>query len=185
MEHVFEALKIAITRGQKELPSEKYFWIYEKRLNELEQLTIRQEIKDYRNMGHQTPAIIGCKWDEKRNFLHHFLPTISGHTPQEDVELNTRLQQYFEFAANVWLEFAPGDLKEKFPRDFRFPVTVPLLFVGELPEELKGKPQLEVQVNSYDKSVASAEPASEGIPSGETAVTDPMERRCSSELESL
>ena len=61
VEHVFEALKTAITRGQKELPSEKYFWAYEKRLNELEELPIRQEIKDYRNMAHQTPAIIGCK----------------------------------------------------------------------------------------------------------------------------
>jgi hypothetical protein len=101
LEHVFEALRIAITRGKKELPGEKYFWTYEKRLNELEQPPIREEIKDYRNMGHQTPAIIGSKWDEKGGFLHHFLPTISGHTPQEEVEMNTRLQQYFEFAANV------------------------------------------------------------------------------------
>lgn len=155
LEHVFEALRIAITRGQKELPEEKYFWAYEQRLSEVEQIPLRQEIKDYRNMGHQTPAIIGSKWDGKETFLHHFLPTISGHTPQEDVEMNTRLQQYFEFAANVWLEFAPGNFKEKFPRDFRFPVTVPFLFSGDLPEELKGKPQLEVQVNSYDKSVRS------------------------------
>jgi hypothetical protein len=95
--------------------------------------------------------------------LHHFLPTISGHTPQEDVELNLRLQQYLSsLRTNVWLEFAPGDFKETFPRDFRFPVTVPLLFTGNLPEELKGKPQLEVQINSYDKSVTGAEPASEG-----------------------
>jgi hypothetical protein len=114
-------------------------------------------------MGHQTPALIGSKSDEKGDFLHHFFPTISGHTPQEEVEMNTRLQQYFEFAANVWLEFAPGDFKEKVPRDFRFPVTVPVLFAGDLPEELKGKPQLEVQVNSHDKSAGSIEPASEDI----------------------
>lgn len=90
-------------------------------------------------MGHQTPAIIGSKWDEKGRFLHHFLPTISGHTPEENVEMNTRLQQYFEFAANVWLEFAPGDFKEKFPRDFRFPVTVPFLFGGRAARGTKGK----------------------------------------------
>jgi hypothetical protein len=65
--------------------------------------------------------------------------------------MNTRLQQYFEFAPNVWIEFAPGDYKEKFPRDFRFPVTVPYLFAGELPKELKGVPQLEVCVQSYNR----------------------------------
>lgn len=154
LEHVFEALRIAITRGKKELPDEKYFWAYEKRLDELETLPLRQEIKDYRNMGHQSPAIIGNKWDEKGRFVHHFLPTISGHKPQEDVDMNTQLQQYFEFAANVWLEFAPGGFKEQFPRDFRFPVTIPFLFGGDLPDELKAKPQLEVQVISYDKQIA-------------------------------
>ena len=71
--------------------------------------------------------------------------------------MNTRLQQYFEFAPNVWIEFAPGDYKEKFPRDFRFPVTVPYLFAGELPQELKGVPQLEVSVESYDREKADAE----------------------------
>jgi hypothetical protein len=151
LEHVFEALRIAITRGQKELPEAEYFWSYEKRLAEIEQFTIRQEIRDYRNMGHQNPAIIGSKWDGEGQFLHHFLPTISGHQPKEDIEMNTRLQQYFEFATNVWLEFAPGDYKEKFPRDFQFPVTVPYLFTGELPKELKGVPQLEVHVESYDR----------------------------------
>jgi hypothetical protein len=154
LEHVFEALRIAITRGKKELPDEKYFWAYEKRLDELETLPLRQEIKDYRNMGHQTPAIIGNKWDEKGRFVHHFLPTISDHKPQEDVDMNTQLQQYFEFAANVWLEFAPGGFKEQFPRDFCFPVTIPFLFGGDLPDKLKAKPQLEVQVISYDKQIA-------------------------------
>lgn len=167
LEHVFEALKIAVTRGQKELPGEKYFWVYEKRLNELEQLALRQEIKDYRNIGHQNPAVIGSKWDEQGHFLYHFLPTISGHKPQEELEMNTRLQQYFEFAANVWLEFAPGDFKEKFPRDFRFPVTIPFLFGGELPEGLQGNPQLEVQVNSYDKSMGSADQIVARAPGGE------------------
>ena len=151
IEHVFEALRTAITRGQKALPEAKYFWAYEKRLDELEQLTIRQEIRDYRNIGHQNPAIIGSKWDGEGHFLHHFLPTIGGHQPKEDIEMNTRLQQYFEFATNVWLEFAPGDFKKKFPRDFRFPVTVPYLFAGELPNELNGVPQLEVHVESFDR----------------------------------
>ncbi|MGA2250894.1 hypothetical protein [Terracidiphilus sp.] len=120
-------------------------------------MPIRQEIKDYRNMGHQQPAIIGSKWSTDHRFLHHFLPTISGHTPQEDVEMTTRLNQYFEFAANVWLEFAPGDFKEKFPRDFQFPVTVSYLFGGELPMDLKGVPQLEVTVESYNKEKPKSE----------------------------
>jgi hypothetical protein len=157
LERVFEALRTAITRGKKEHPGEKYFWAYGKRLDEIEQWTIRQEINDYRNMGHQTPAIIGSKWDGEGHFLHHFLPTITGNQPQEDVEMNARLQQYFEFAANVWLEFAPGDYKEKFPRDFRFPVTVPYLFTGELPKELKGVPHLEVCVQSYNRDKGNAE----------------------------
>ena len=146
LEHVFEALRTAVIRGQKEHPDLTYFWGYEERLDEIEQFTIRQEIKDYRNMGHQNLAIIGSKWNgEERLFASAaFSPTMSGHQHKEDIEMNTRLQQYFEFATNVWLEFAPGDFKEKFPRDFRFPVTVPYLFAGELPKELKGVPQLEV-----------------------------------------
>ena len=149
LEHVFEALRTAITRGQKEHADPKYFWSYEKRLEEIEQLAFRQEIRDYRNIGHQNPAIIGCKWDGEGRFLHHFLPTISGHPPKEDIEMNARLQQYFEFATNVWLEFAPGAFKEQFPRDFRFPVTVPYMFEGELPEGLSDVPQLEVCVESF------------------------------------
>jgi hypothetical protein len=151
LEHVFEALRTAITRGKKEYPVAKYFCSYEKRLDEIEQFTVRQEIKDYRNMAHQNPAIIGSNWDGEGHFLHHFLPTISGHQPKKHVDMNERLQQYFEFAANVWLEFAPGDFKEKFPRDFRFPVTIPYLFEGELPTELTGIPQLEVSVESYNR----------------------------------
>ena len=68
LEHVFEALRTAITRGQREHPEAKYFWAYEKRLNEIEQSTIRQVITDYRNMGHQNPAIIGSKWDSEGHF---------------------------------------------------------------------------------------------------------------------
>lgn len=156
LEHIFEALRTAVTRGQKEYPELNYFWVYEKRLDAIEQFTIRQEIKDYRNMGHQNPAIIGCKWDAEGHFLHHFLPTIRGHQPREDVDMNMRLQQYFEFAANVWLEFVPVDFKDKFPRDFRFPVTIPYLFEGELPREIKGVPQLEVSVESFRRGEAGA-----------------------------
>lgn len=151
LEHIFEGLRTAIARGQKEHADLKYFWDYKKRLDEIERMAIRQEIKDYRNMAHQNPGIIGCHWDSEGHFLHHFLPTISGHQQKEDIEMNTRLQQYFEFAANVWLEFAPGDFKEKFPRDFRFPVTIPYMFLGELPKELNAVPQLEVSVESYDR----------------------------------
>jgi len=173
LEHVFEALRTAITRGQKEYPEARYFWGYEQRLNELEALPIRQEIKDYRNMGHKQPAIIGSKWGGDGRFLYHFLPTISGHTPQEDVEMTERLNQYFEFAANVWLEFAPGDFKEKFPRDFKFPVTVPYLFGGELPAELRGIPQLEVTVESYHKEQpkSGVAPDTEELPMGSTNLT--------------
>jgi hypothetical protein len=152
LEHLFEALRTAIKRGQNEHGDLKYFWTAEKQLDEFEKLAIRTEIRDYRNMAHEIPAVIGCKWDAAdHHFIHHFLPTISGHEDKEHIDLNTRLQEFFEFAANVWIDFAPGDFKEKFPRDFRFPVTVPYMFLGELPKELGGVPQLEVSVLSYHK----------------------------------
>jgi hypothetical protein len=157
LEHVFEALRTAITRGQKEHPDVPYFWTYEKRLDVFEKMTIREEIKDYRNMGHQNPGVIGCKWDEQHNFVHHFLPTISGHEPKEDIDMNIRLQQYFEFAANVWFDFAPGDFKKTFPRDFKFPVTVPYEYVGELSEEIRSTPRLEVSIVSYSRERTDAE----------------------------
>jgi len=65
--------------------------------------------------------------------------------------MNTQLQKYFEFAANIWLSFAPGDFKEKFPRSFRFTVTVPHSFLGQLPPELNAVPQLEVSIEAYDR----------------------------------
>jgi hypothetical protein len=151
LDHVFEALGAAITRGQNEHPDLQYFWDCEKQLKMIEQYPIRQGIKDYRNMGHQIPAVIGCRWDSEGHFLYHFLPIISGHEQTESIDMNTQLQRYFEFVANVWIEFAPGDFKERFPRDFRFPVTVPYMFLGELPKELNAVPQLEVSVESYNR----------------------------------
>jgi hypothetical protein len=152
LDHIFEALKIAVTRGQKEHATLKYFWSFEKRLEEIEQTAIRQEISAYRNKGHEIPAIIGCAWDKKGGkFLHHFLPSIVGHAQNESIDMNTCLQQYFEFVANVWLSFAPGDLKSKFPRSFRFPITIPHSYLGELPPELNAVPQLEVLIEAYDR----------------------------------
>ena len=36
LEHVFEALRTAITRGQREYPEAKYFWAYERQMDEIE-----------------------------------------------------------------------------------------------------------------------------------------------------
>jgi hypothetical protein len=152
LDHVFEALRAAIARGQEEHSTLKYFWSWEKTLEEIEREAIRQEISAYRNKGHEIPAIIGCAWDKKGGkFLHHFLPSILGHEQKESIDLNTQLQQYFEFVANVWLSFVPGNLKGKFPRSFRFPVTVPNSYLGELPPELQGVPQLEVSIEAYER----------------------------------
>jgi len=151
LEHVFEIFHSAITRGKKEHPELRYFYGYEKFLDQIEEDLVRQEIKDYRNMSHENPGIIGCRWSEEQKFSHHFLPTIRGHRPKEDVEMNALLVQYFEFAANVWLDFVPEPFKTAFPRDFKFPVTVPYSFVGELPEGLETARQLEVSVESYQR----------------------------------
>ncbi len=157
LDHVFEALRIAIKRGKKEHPNLGYFWSFEKRLQEIEQTPIYREINAYRNKAHEIPAIIGCAWDKDRKFLHHFLPSILGHEKKEDVDMNTKLQRYFEFVANVWLSFAPGDFKDTFPRSFKFPVTIPYSFLGELPIELEHVPQLEVLIEAYDAANESTE----------------------------
>jgi hypothetical protein len=75
--------------------------------------------------------------------------------------MNTQLQQYFEFAANVWLEFLPKGVRETFPHDFKFPVTVPYMFLGDLPKGLSGVPQLEVTVKSYDRAKGNSGVASD------------------------
>ena len=72
--------------------------------------------------------------------------------------MNTDLQRYFEFAANVWLAFAPSELKDKFPRNSSFPVTIPYTFTGELPPELQGVPQWGVSVEAYEKPVEAQAP---------------------------
>lgn len=152
IDHVFEALRAAITRGQKEHGGLKYFWKWERELKRIEETALRQEISAYRNKGHDIPAIIGCSWEGRGGkFVRHFLPTIDGHEAKESTDMNAQLQHYFEFVANVWLSFAPGDFKEKFPRNFKFPVTVPHSFIGELPPELKSVPQLEVSIEAYNR----------------------------------
>jgi hypothetical protein len=84
-------------------------------------------------------------------FIRHFLPTITGYEAKEEIDINDQLQKYFEFAANAWVSFASGDYKQKFPRDFRFTVTVPHTFIGELPPELVGEvKQLEVHIVAQD-----------------------------------
>lgn len=160
VDHVFEALSIAISKGQKEHGDLKYFWSWGKELERIEASAIYKEINAYRNKSHEFPGIIGTKWEDKGEgprFQHHFLPTIAGHQPKEDVDINDQLQKYFEFAANVWLSFAPGDYRERFPRDFKFLVTVPQSFRGELPPELKGVPQLEVSIVAQDPPAAARE----------------------------
>ena len=154
LDHFFEALRAAIARGKKEHPNLQYFWGYEKRLAAIEDDVRRKEINAYRNMAHSTPAIVGCAWEKKGGkFLHHFLPSIAGLEKKETVDINSDLQKYFEFVANVWLAFAPGDLKDKFPRNFSFAITVPNTFLGELPPELKGVPQLHAYVEADERPI--------------------------------
>jgi hypothetical protein len=148
LDHFFEALRLAVVRGKKEHPTLKYFWSYEKRLEEIEQTAIRREINAYRNKNHETPAIIGCAWDKRGNFRHHFLPSILGNEQKESVDMNAQLQTYLEFVTDVWLDFAPRDLRDRFPRNFKFPVTIPNFFLGDLPPVLKGLPRFEVSIEA-------------------------------------
>jgi hypothetical protein len=151
IDHIFEALRIAVSRGQKENPAEETFEKWKTHLAKSEGERLRQEIGSYRNKSHEIPAIIGCTWDENGNFVRHFLPTIGGPEPQETIELNTRLQQYFEYAANIWLSFLPDGAKGEFPNNFGFCVTIPNSYVGELPPELEGIPQLQVSIEAFER----------------------------------
>lgn len=159
LDHVFEALDISVKRGQKEQPGERYFWSYEVSLKQIEQEATRNEIKAYRNKAHEAPAIIGIKWTGEHKFVHHFLPSIRGLAQNDDIGMNEKLQEYFEYTANVWLSFAPSDFKKRFPRDFRFVVTLPHTYIGELPPGFEWPPQLEVHIEAYDKIAEAGEPA--------------------------
>jgi len=159
LHHVFEALETAINRGKKENPNERNFYSQERELKAIRETPIPREIEAYRNQGHCIPAIIGQKWEEKGGkFLHHFLPSVEGHELKDSIDLNHQLQAYFEYVVNLWLYFVPQPLKAKFPRSFRFPVTVPFFYLGELPTELASVPQLEVCLEAFEKPVASDSP---------------------------
>jgi hypothetical protein len=152
LHHVFEALEIAIRRGKNEYPKERYFYSHETQLETIRQSSIPKEIEAYRNEGHNIPAIIGQKWEEKGGkFLHHFLPSIQGHQPKESVELNDQLQVYFEYVVNIWLSFVPELFKSKFPRNFSFPVTVPFFYLRNLPPELREVRQLQISLEAYER----------------------------------
>jgi hypothetical protein len=156
---VFEALEVAIRRGKNEYPNERYFYSQERQLETIRQSSIPKEIEAYRNEGHNIPAIIGQKWEEKGGkFLHHFLPSIQGHEPKESVELNDQLQLYFEYAVNVWLSFVPEPYKSKFPRNFSFPVTVPFFYLRDLPPELGEVRQLQISLEAYERPTSTDSP---------------------------
>jgi hypothetical protein len=53
VDHLFEALRIAIVRGQKEHPELEYFWKWGKRLDEISSSTTSKEINAYRNKSHE------------------------------------------------------------------------------------------------------------------------------------
>ena len=176
LDHVFEALDISVKRGQKEHPGERYFWSYENELKKIEQETTRKQINAYRNKAHEAPAIIGIKWTGEHKFVHHFLPSIRDLAQNDSIDMNEKLHEYFEYTANAWLSFAPSDLKRKFPRDFRFDVTVPHTFLGELPAGLEYPPQLlEVHIEAYDKTAetgGATDPVPEARPRSETPRQD-------------
>ena len=91
VDHVFEALRIAINRGQKEHADLKYFWSWGKSLEKIEEAAIYKEINAYRNKSHEFPGIIGCKWEDNGagpKFVRHFLPTIAGHEAKEEIDIN-------------------------------------------------------------------------------------------------
>lgn len=146
--HVLEALEAAINRGKKEYPDEPYYYKCERQLEKIRQSTVALEIRAYRNKGHELPGIIGQAWEKRGGrFLHHFLPSVLGQGPKDSIDMNRQLQVYFEFVANLWLSFVPEPLKTQFPRSFKFPVTIPFSYIGDIPDELR-KPQLEVCIEA-------------------------------------
>jgi hypothetical protein len=102
---------------------------------------------------------------------YHFLPSLKGHGPKESVELNKQLQLYFEYVVNLWLAFLPEPNRAVFPRNFSFPVTVPFSYLGDLPADLCGVPQLAVSLEAYERPIP-AEPSSEPQPDGSAPEAD-------------
>lgn len=175
LDHVFEALDLSVKRGQKERPGQRYFWSYEDQLKKIEQEPTRKQINAYRNKAHEAPAIIGIKWTGEHKFVHHFLPSIPGLAENDDIDMNEKLQEYFEYTANVWLSFMPSEVKKRFPRDFRFVVTLPHTYTGELPPGLECPPQLEVHIEAYNKLAEAGEaagPVREATPRSEAPRQD-------------
>jgi hypothetical protein len=86
LDHVFEALRIAIKKGQKEHAELNYFWAWGKALEKIESSEIYKEVNAYRNKSHEFPGIIGSKWEDHGTgpkFVHHFLPTIADSRPRK------------------------------------------------------------------------------------------------------
>ena len=137
--HVFEAMEVAIKRGQKGVSKAPVFLHPRESPGKSTAAAIPKEIEAYRNESHNIPAIIGQKWEEKGGkFIYHFLPSLKGTRAKNSVELNKQLQVYFEYVVNLWLAFLPEPNKATFPRNFSFPVTVPFSYLGELPAEMQG-----------------------------------------------
>jgi len=158
LHHVFESLELAIRKGKKDYPAKRYFYSAERKLETIRQSAIPREIDAYRNEGHNIPAIIGQQWDADGKFVHHFLPSLAGHEAKEATDLNNQLHAYFEYVENLWRSFVPEPLKSKFPRNFRFPVTVPFFHLGEIPEEVRDRPQLEILLEVADRPVTPESP---------------------------
>jgi hypothetical protein len=159
LHHVLEALESAIRRGKNEYPNERYFYSEERKLESIRQSAIPKEIDAYRSEGAQRTGDYRPAMQEKGGkFLHHFLPSIEGHQPKESIDLNKQLQTYFEYVVNLWLSFVPEHMKSKFPRSFRFPVTVPFFHLGDLPAEFRGLPQLEIFLEACERPIAPEVP---------------------------
>jgi hypothetical protein len=56
LRHVFEALQLAIEKGQKEHPKERYFYSAEQKLKTIRESALAKEIDAYRNEAHHIPA---------------------------------------------------------------------------------------------------------------------------------
>src|SRR5260370_24208844 len=92
LDHVFEALDIAIKRGQKDYPKERFFYSQEQALKRIRQAPIPKEVASFRNGGHNIPPIIGHKREETGGkLLHPFFPSIEGHAPNDSIDRKDQL----------------------------------------------------------------------------------------------
>ena len=136
VDHVFEALRIAVNRGQKEHADLKYFWSWGKSLEKIEASAIHKEINAYRNKSHGLPAVIGCKWEDKGNGPELFITFCRPLLGMKRRKKSTSRTNYRSISSLRQMSGYPSRrviTRRSFHGVSSLPLRSPILFSGSCP----------------------------------------------------